>query len=102
MLLTRVLGRVVFTLLILADAGSFTSDAAAQSEAILVGAGDVGQCGGKPASESDAAKTAALIEQIPGTVFVAGDLVYPYGEEAGFKNCYDPAWGRFKARTLSA
>jgi hypothetical protein len=100
MLLTRVLGRFVYVLLILAVAGPCTSDAAAESEAILIGAGDVGQCGGKPASETEAAKTAALIEQIAGTVFVAGDLVYPYGEEAGFRSCYDPTWGRFKARTL--
>jgi 3',5'-cyclic AMP phosphodiesterase CpdA len=86
--------------LILSDAGPFTPDAMAQSEATLVGAGDVGRCYRKPASETEAAKTAALIEQIPGTVFVAGDLVYEYGEEEGFGNCYDPTWGRFKARTL--
>ena len=93
---------VALALWIVSDAGTFTPNAMAQSEAILVGAGDVGECFRKPASEAEAAKTAALIEQIPGTVFVAGDLVYPYGEEEGFRNCYDPTWGRFKARTLPA
>lgn len=102
MLLTGVIGCFVCAVFILAVAGPCTLAAAAQSEAILIGAGDVGQCSGKAASESAAAKTAALIERIPGTVFVAGDLVYPYGEEAGFKNCYDPTWGRFKGRTLPA
>jgi 3',5'-cyclic AMP phosphodiesterase CpdA len=91
---------VTLTFLMFSDAGPFTPDVMAESEAILVGAGDVGECFRKPASASEAAKTAALIEQIPGTVFVAGDLVYPYGEEEGFRNCYDPTWGRFKARTL--
>jgi hypothetical protein len=90
------------TFLILAAAGPFAPDASAQQEAVLVGAGDIARCFRKPALETDAAKTAALIEQIAGTVFVAGDLVYEYGTEDEFKNCYDPTWGRFKARTLPA
>jgi hypothetical protein len=43
-----------------------------------------------------------LIEQIPGTVFAAGDLAYEKGSAEDFKNCYDPAWGRFKDRTKPA
>ncbi len=79
-----------------------SSSAHSQQEVILVGAGDVAQCGAKPASESMAAKTAALIDEIPGAVFVPGDLAYQKGTESEFKNCYDPTWGRFKARTLPA
>lgn len=75
-------------------------EATAQGEAVLVGAGDVAQCFGRPASESLAARTALLIDQIPGTVFVAGDLAYQDGKEEEFKTCYEPTWGRFKARTL--
>jgi len=43
-----------------------------------------------------------LIEQIPGTVFAAGDLAYEKGTAEDFRNCYDPAWGRFKDRTKPA
>lgn len=86
----------------LTNSGSFAQEATAQREVILVGAGDVAQCHGKPASESVAAKAAALIEQIPGPVFVAGDLAYETGKEKEFTNCYGPSWGRFKARTLPA
>jgi calcineurin-like phosphoesterase family protein len=74
---------------------------AGEPEAVLVGAGDIATCRG-PASESIAAKTAALIEKIPGTVFATGDLAYEYGSEKEFKECYDPTWGRFKDRTLPA
>jgi hypothetical protein len=78
----------------------FAGDATAQEEAVLVGAGDIARCWRKPVLETEAAKTAALIEKIPGTVFVAGDLVYENGWEEEFGNCYEPTWGRFKARTL--
>lgn len=93
---------ITLTIVALAGAGWFAPEATAQQEAILVGAGDVAQCNYKPASGSVAAKTAALIAQIPGTVFVAGDLAYHNGEVEEFTNCYDPTWGRFKARTLPA
>jgi hypothetical protein len=62
---------------------------------VLVGAGDIAGC---PDPEG-AWATAKLIEQIPGTVFAAGDLAYEKGSSADFKNCYDPTWGRFKDRT---
>lgn len=65
---------------------------------ILVGAGDIASC-----KDPDGARaTAKLIEQITGTVFAAGDLAYERGTAAEFKNCYDPAWGRFKDRTRPA
>jgi len=62
---------------------------------VLVGAGDIASC----KSPQGAAATAKLIEQIPGTVFAAGDLAYEKGSAAEFQNCYGPAWGRFKDRT---
>src|SRR6266705_109295 len=65
---------------------------------VLVGAGDIASC----KSPEGARATAKLIEQIPGTVFAAGDLAYEKGSAAEFKNCYDPAWGRFKDRTKPA
>jgi len=65
---------------------------------VLVGAGDIAGC----KNPEGAAATAKLIEQIPGTVFAAGDLAYEKGSAEEFKNCYDPAWGRFKDRTRPA
>jgi acid phosphatase type 7 len=62
---------------------------------VLVGAGDVAGC----KSLEGAQATAKLIEQIPGTVFVAGDLAYERGSAAEFQNCYGTTWGEFKART---
>jgi acid phosphatase type 7 len=65
---------------------------------VLVGAGDIAGC----KDLSGAQATAKLIEQIPGTVFAAGDLAYEKGSGDDFKNCYDTTWGRFKDRTRPA
>jgi len=64
---------------------------------VLVGAGDIGDC-----SESTDEATAKLLDGIAGTVFTAGDAAYPDGATADFSQCYDPAWGRHKARTKPA
>jgi hypothetical protein len=65
---------------------------------VLVGAGDIASC----KYPEGARATAKLIEQIPGTVFAAGDLAYETGSAEEFKNCYDLMWGRFKDRTRPA
>src|SRR5258706_5924627 len=65
---------------------------------VLVGAGDIASC----KNPEGARATAKLVERIPGTVFAAGDLAYEKGSADDFKNCYDPAWGRFKDRTKPA
>jgi hypothetical protein len=64
---------------------------------VLVGAGDIADCN----STGDEA-TAALLDDIPGTVFTIGDAVYPNGTAAEFAQCYEPSWGRHKARTALA
>jgi hypothetical protein len=69
-----------------------------QRDFVLVGAGDIASC----RNPEGARATAKLLEQIPGTVFAAGDLAYEKGTAEEFKNCYDPAWGRFKDRTKPA
>jgi len=66
----------------------------ASGNPVLVGAGDIASC----AMTGDSA-TAALVERIPGTVFVAGDVAYESGTADELANCYDPTWGRFKSRT---
>jgi hypothetical protein len=67
-------------------------------DAVLVGAGDVAAC----ADLSGAEATAKLLDKIPGTVFVVGDLAYGDGTDAEFTNCYGSTWGRHKQRTKPA
>lgn len=62
--------------------------------AVLVGAGDIAACG-RLGDDS----TAALIDGIEGTVFTTGDNAYTYGSPEEVRDCYDPSWGRHRART---
>ena len=64
------------------------------SDPVLVGAGDIATC-----DRSGDTKTANLIADIAGTVFTAGDNVYPSGALGDFEDCYDPTWGAFRDRT---
>ena len=64
---------------------------------VLVGAGDIASC----SREQDEA-TAALLDTIGGTVFTLGDTAYENGTRREFAECYDPTWGRHKARTRPA
>jgi hypothetical protein len=64
------------------------------NDPVFVGAGDIAACG------SDGAEaTARLLDQIEGTVFTLGDNAYESGTAEQFRDCYDPTWGRHKART---
>jgi hypothetical protein len=65
----------------------------AGSSQVFVGAGDIADCG------SGAEETASLLDAIPGTVFTTGDNAYNDGSPANYTDCYDPSWGRHKART---
>jgi hypothetical protein len=62
---------------------------------IAVGAGDIADCN-KPNDEA----TANLLDNIAGTVLVFGDNVYENGTTTEYQNCYNPTWGRHKARTM--
>ena len=62
---------------------------------ILVGAGDIGEC-----ESAGASQTAALLDTIGGMVFTTGDNGQSDGSFEEYQNCYDPAWGKQKARTL--
>jgi acid phosphatase type 7 len=66
----------------------------APRQAILVGAGDIADCS-RTADEA----TAKLLDNIEGTVFTTGDNAYDSGTDTEFENCYEPTWGRHKART---
>ena len=67
------------------------------TDPVLVGAGDIADC-----SLDKGAATATLLDGIAGTVFTAGDNAYPDGTAQQFTDCYDPTWGRHKARTRPA
>ena len=71
-----------------------SAEAQTTGDPVLVGAGDISRCD----LNTDEA-TAKLLDGIAGTVFTAGDNAYNSGTDAQFKNCYDPTWGRHKART---
>ena len=83
-----------------ADEGLPTApnDVPLATDPIVVAAGDIAGCD----HEGDLL-TAALIETIPeATVLTLGDNAYESGILADYTNCYDPGWGRFKARTRPA
>jgi hypothetical protein len=64
---------------------------------VLVGAGDIAECG----TDHDA-DTAALLDAVYGTVVTLGDNAYSNGTPSEFTSCYGPTWGRHKARTRPA
>jgi hypothetical protein len=83
------------------DTGGTYADTAAVSivtstgGVVFVGAGDISDCG----NDNDEA-TAKLLDAIPGTVFTLGDNVYSSGTDTQYAQCFDPTWGRHKARTM--
>ncbi len=73
---------------------SFQTTIAQDADPVLVGVGDIASC-----SSSGDEATAKLLDTINGTVFTTGDNVYESGTDTEFTNCYEPSWGRHKART---
>jgi len=63
---------------------------------VVVGAGDIAQC--DPTLEP-ALATGRLLDGINGTVLTLGDNAYYQASDDDFRNCYQPAWGRFLGRT---
>ena len=83
-----VLGTVAGGPGILAPAQTSATDT--EPTQILIGAGDINDCG-HPAG---ALATAEILEAYPAaTIFAAGDLAYFSGSDAAFR-CYDTTWGR--------
>jgi PKD repeat protein len=79
------------------DAGSGSASftvSAAQQVVTLVGAGNIARC-----DRTGDEATAAILDTMAGTVFLAGDGAYPGGTPTAYQTCYDPTWGRQKART---
>ena len=63
----------------------------------FVGAGDIASC-----TVAGDERTAQLLDDIAGTVFTLGDNAYPNGRAEDYASCYEPSWGRHKARTYAA
>lgn len=71
--------------------GCVTPDAGAT---IVLAAGDIAAC-----DEEGDEVTAALLDELPGTLLVLGDIAYDNGSAREFEECYDPTWGRHYRRT---
>jgi hypothetical protein len=66
----------------------------AARDVVVLAAGDIGDC-----NFPDDKATAALLDSIPGEVLALGDEAYPHGSAYDFGHCYEPTWGRHRART---
>jgi hypothetical protein len=61
----------------------------------VIAVGDIGMCTERAAVE----RTAALVDRLPrGELLLAGDLAYMQGSLQQFRDCFDPAWGKFRDR----
>ena len=81
--------------------------AAAGEPAIVYAAGDIAYCAASDARWSGASHTAELVaarlaRDSAAVVLLLGDNAYPRGALDDYQRCYDPSWGRFKARTYPA
>ena len=76
------------------DRGASLQSTPLGSPPVLVSAGDIADC----SSAGDEA-TANLLDSLRGTIAVLGDNAYPNGTDANYAACYEPTWGRHKART---
>jgi hypothetical protein len=55
--------------------------------------GDIGWCGSPGVGQ-----TARLLERLSGDILLAGDNAYMKGSADDYRRCFDPEWGRLKAR----
>jgi hypothetical protein len=77
-----------------------TTLALGKSDPVFVGAGDIASCWLETFPWfSGADETASLLDDIEGVVFTTGDNAYEDGTAREFRNCYEPTWGRHRART---
>ena len=61
--------------------------------AVMLGVGDIGMC-----DQPGVALTARLVAALDGDLLLAGDIAYPQGTAANFRDCFNPEWGRFRGR----
>ncbi len=68
-----------------------------EGEETLLAMGDIGSCDGTADEQ-----VAALADELPGTIAMLGDDVYPNGTAANYRDCLQPAWGPMLSRTRPA
>ncbi len=73
--------------------GSGTVRPVSETDPVIVGAGDIALC-----NSPSTAKTADLLGRVEGTIFLAGDNAYYVGSSDEYRSCFEPTWGRYKAR----
>lgn len=72
-----------------------------EDAAVLVGAGDIADCGSE-GDEATARLVRAVLARRPDARAIAlGDNVYPAGSLEQYRQCYLPSWGSFLPRTLA-
>jgi len=59
--------------------------------------GDTGWCGSRAMTP-----LARQLDRLDGAILLAGDLAYPDGTLAEFRNCFEPDFGRFRSRMRAA
>ena len=62
---------------------------------VVYAAGDIGSC-----SATGDTLTGNLLDGLLGPIVVLGDIAYNNGSASDFASCFDPPWGRHKARML--
>jgi hypothetical protein len=74
---------------------ALASASTARADPTLAAAGDISSC-----SNDGDSRTATLAKSLdPRRVAALGDLAYPDGTLAQFRDCYRPTWGQFKWKT---
>jgi acid phosphatase type 7 len=66
--------------------------------AVLVGAGDIVECGEPSAGETAALLGEVIHEHPNAQIFTAGDNQYESGSSLEFSKCFVPTWGQFQDR----
>jgi len=64
---------------------------------VFSGTGDIASCSPKAMSQNE--RVSKLLDGLEGLVYTTGDNAYEKGTPEEFQKCYDPAWGRHRART---
>jgi hypothetical protein len=88
---------LVLAVFLLSGLGSISPSRAEDHSVTLLAAGDIARCG-----TGGAYATAKLLDRLPGVILALGDLAYESGSSDEYRNCYEPTWGRHKARTWPA
>jgi acid phosphatase type 7 len=85
---------VVATPVVLCHSGGIVLPAQAADDPVVLAAGDIARC-----NDTGDEATAALLDNLPGTVLPLGDNAYRDGSAADYTNCYAPSWGRALSRS---